>query len=98
MERKKGFTMAELILWQELYPDAMLELDPASLRSRIDAARAAIGQAMEDPNINRKLEDKQAMSGALRNLQTLERLELQRYASRQPGYGFEGGVRENNVS
>jgi hypothetical protein len=85
MGRKKGFTMAELISWQELYRDAMLEVDPASLRRRIDAARAAIGQAMEDPNPNRKLEDKQAMIEAVRNLQTLERLELQRSTpSRSP--------------
>jgi len=80
MERKKDFTMAELISWQRLYRDAMLEVDPVSLRSRIDAARVALGQAMDEPNTNRKLEDKQAMIEALRNLQTLERLELRKSA------------------
>ena len=80
VDRKKGFTMAELISWQELYRDAMLELDPASLRRRIEAARAAIGQTMDEPSPNRKLEDKQAMIEALRNLQTLKRLELERSA------------------
>jgi hypothetical protein len=72
--------MAELISWQELYRDAMLELDPASLRNRIEAARVAIGKAMDEPNANRSLEDKQAMIETLGNLQTLERLELQRSA------------------
>lgn len=72
--------MAELISWQQLYRDAMLEVDPVSLRSRIDAARAALGQAMDEPPTSCKLEDKQAMTEALRNLQTLERLELQRSA------------------
>jgi len=90
--------MAELISWQELYRDAMLEVDPFSLRRKIDAARAVLGQAMEEPNTNRKLEDKQAMIEALRNLQTLERLELRGSANPDSLTMAGGGViRENNV-
>ncbi|MFZ0309421.1 MAG: hypothetical protein WAL89_14715 [Candidatus Sulfotelmatobacter sp.] len=41
--------------WQELYTAAMLELDRAALQSRIEAAQAAIQQAMEELAGNRKV-------------------------------------------
>jgi len=67
------------VLWQELYTAAMLELNQANLQGRIEAAQVAIGQAMTDLASNRKdgaVEEMQAMADALRNLQTLQRVEL----------------------
>jgi hypothetical protein len=67
------------VLWKKLYTEAMLELDHASLRNRIDAAQAAIRDEMRNLANDRSanaLEDMRAMSDALHNLQTLQRLEL----------------------
>jgi hypothetical protein len=67
------------VLWKKLYTAAMLELDRASLRNRIDAAQAAIRDAMRELANDRSagaLEEMRAMSDALHNLQTLQRLEL----------------------
>jgi hypothetical protein len=36
------------VLWKELYTAAMLELDPATLRSRIEAAQIAVRNAMQE--------------------------------------------------
>jgi signal transduction histidine kinase len=63
--------------WQDLYRDAMLELDEATLYSKIETARAAIRQAMEAlVSEEGNAEDKQVMTEALRNLQVLQRLEM----------------------
>ena len=63
--------------WQDLYRDAMLELDEATLCSKIETARAAIRQAMEAlVSEEGNVEDKQVMTEALRNLQVLQRLEM----------------------
>lgn len=67
------------VLWKKLYTAAMLELDRASLRNRIDAAQAAIRDALRELANDRSagaLEEMRAMSDALHNLQTLQRLEL----------------------
>jgi hypothetical protein len=67
------------ILWKDLYTAAMLELDRANLPGRIEAAQAAIRQAMEERTSTDGLgaaEDRQAMTDALRNLQTLQRVEF----------------------
>jgi hypothetical protein len=85
--------MVKQMLWQESYCAALLELNHASLKSSIDTARAAIEQAMKEPNGDRRLEDKQAMMEALRTLQTLERLELQRSGpSDSPLVAWGGGM------
>lgn len=71
--------MTTNILWQDLYTAAMLELDRTNLQGRIEAAQAAIRQAMGEPIRNPRLggvEDTQAMADALRNLQTLQRVEF----------------------
>jgi negative regulator of replication initiation len=69
--------MKQDVLWQELYRAAMLELDHANLEGRIEAAQVAIRQAMEELITNdENAEDRRAMAEALRNLQTLQRLEL----------------------
>jgi hypothetical protein len=72
------------VSWQELYNAAMLELEHANLRGRIEAAQTAIRQAMEELASNRELrtvEETQAMADALHNLQTLQRVELRTPAS-----------------
>ena len=53
--KKKRSPMAGSTSWQELYTAAMLELDRAALQSRIEAAQAAIQQAMEELAGNRKV-------------------------------------------
>jgi hypothetical protein len=71
-------------LWQDLYTVAMLEVDRANLQGRIEAAQAAIRQAMEEPTRNPQLgavEDTQAMADALRNLRTLQRVEFRKSES-----------------
>jgi hypothetical protein len=63
----------------ELYTAAMLELDRAMLPGRIEAAHAAVLQAMEELADDHTLEageEKQAMADALRNLGTLRRVEF----------------------
>ena len=65
--------------WQKLYKVAMLELDPVALPSRIEAARLAIRQALEElasDGTAEAAEKRQALADALGNLQTLHRLEL----------------------
>lgn len=65
--------------WYDLYAAAMLEFDRAALPSKIEAARTAIRQAMEEATANHCAGtpvDPQVMSDALRNLQTLQHVEL----------------------
>jgi hypothetical protein len=67
------------VRWEELYSQAMLELDRASLRRRIEAARSAIKDAMRElaSTGNASAEESMwAMTDALRNLQTLQWVEF----------------------
>ena len=88
--------------WRELYTAAMLELDHGRLQNRIDAAQVAIRQSME------KLmgfcavgdaEKLQALSGALGNLQALQRVEFRNViSSGSPSLGpGEGSCHETHV-
>jgi len=68
--------MANDFSWQELYKAAMLELDHTLMHSRIEEARTAIRRAREELiSKDGNVEDRQAMTEALRSLQTLQRLE-----------------------
>ena len=72
-------SMTNSVSWQELYTTAMLELDRATLAVKIAAAQAAVLQATEelaDNHTPRAGEEKQALADALRNLQTLQRVEF----------------------
>ena len=64
--------------WQELYAAAMLELDHAKLRIKIDVAEAAIREAREKlaGGTVGDAEQMQALAAALGNLQTLQRVEF----------------------
>jgi len=67
------------ILWRDLYAAAMLELDRDNLHHRIEAARAGIQRARKDLTRNPTpgaAEEMHSMADALRNLDTLQRLEL----------------------
>ena len=67
------------ILWRDLYAAAMLELDRDNLHDRIEAARAGIQRARKELTRNPPpgaAEEIHAMADALRNLDTLQRLEL----------------------
>lgn len=64
--------------WRDSYAAAMLELDRTQLPGKIEAAQAAIKQAMEELVIDGRpgtVEEKQYMTDALLNLRALERLE-----------------------
>jgi hypothetical protein len=66
-------------LWQDFYAAAMLELDRAALPGKIEAAQAAIQEAMEETKRSsegRSAAETQSMSDALRNLRTLQRVEF----------------------
>ena len=67
------------ILWHDLYAAAMLELDHANLHDRIEAARAGIQRARKELTRNPTpgaAEEMRSMADALRNLDTLQRVEL----------------------
>jgi hypothetical protein len=74
--------------WRDRYAAAMLELDPANLKIRIDAAEALIQQVYEQqsrvPGTSRT-EEIQALKDAMHNLRTLRRVEQSR-AWRQSGF------------
>jgi len=73
--------MADDASWQELYAAAMLELDRVHLQSRIDAAEIAVRQSMEkltDQCAVGAAEELRALSSALGNLQTLQRVEFRK--------------------
>ncbi len=78
--------MMENVLWQDLYAAAMLELDRDHLQRRIDAAQAAIQQARNEISEQGAdcVEQIQALTDALRNLQTLQRVEFQNNHTSQP--------------
>lgn len=67
-------------LWYDSYSAAMLEFDRAALPGKIEAARTAIRRALEEAAIDRSfgtLPETQAMFDAMRNLQALQRVELE---------------------
>lgn len=67
------------ILWRDLYAAALLELDRDNLHGRIEAARARIRRALKELTKNptsTAAEEKQSMADALRNLETLQWVEL----------------------
>lgn len=73
--------MADNPSWEQMYAAAMLELDHGRLQSRIDAARVAIRRPMEELMGNCAVgagEEMQALSAALGNLQTLQRVEFRK--------------------
>jgi hypothetical protein len=70
-----------VVLWQELYRAAMLELDGARLEHRIAAAHAAMQRRMEELPANNydrggSLDEHRAIADALQNLRTLQRVEF----------------------
>jgi|HubBroStandDraft_4_1064222.scaffolds.fasta_scaffold13645_3 hypothetical protein len=68
------------VLWKELYQAAMLELDLGKLPGRIEAAQAAIREAVEDlagDHSGRVREEMQALLDAQSNLRILQRAEFQ---------------------
>jgi hypothetical protein len=66
-------------MWRDRYAAAMLELDPANLKIRIDAAEVLIQQVYDQqsrvPGAG-KTEEMQALKDAMHNLRTLRRVEL----------------------
>jgi hypothetical protein len=76
--KRKVLPVKTNISWKDLYAAAMLELDRANLPNRIESARAAIRQALDELASDRDfgaIEEAQALADALRNLQALQRVE-----------------------
>jgi hypothetical protein len=80
--------------WLESYAAAMLELDLVCLPGRIEAARAAIGQAMEElaGNHERSSEELRSMSSALGNLQALQRVTFKSSSPAEYGLSSDRGA------
>jgi hypothetical protein len=87
--------------WRELYESAMLELDPVRLQSGIQIALLAIREEMKDLTGSCQVgaaEELAALSDALGNLQTLQRVESGRIIScSQSPTPPEGGFHETRV-
>ena len=67
------------ILWHDLYAAAMLELDRDNPHDPIEAARAGIQRARKERTRNPTpgaAEEMHSMADALRNLDTVQRVEL----------------------
>ncbi|HZW95474.1 MAG TPA: hypothetical protein VFF64_21165 [Candidatus Eremiobacteraceae bacterium] len=63
--------------WKDLYAGAMLERNPSCLANKIKAAEETLRQAMEElPDEVGAVEEMRTMTGVMRNLQALQRLEL----------------------
>ena len=63
-------------VWQSLYSDALVELDPIKLLQKIDAAQKAIGDRLNDALGGRNpidVDEWQAMEDARHNLQFLKK-------------------------
>jgi hypothetical protein len=91
---KKGPPVTTDQSWQELYAAAMLELDLVCLAGRIEAAQAAIRQAMKElaGAPERITAEMQEMSSALGNLQTLQRVTLRGSQYVQPEFSSDRGA------
>jgi hypothetical protein len=80
MERNMAIRMTKDVLWQALYKAAMLELEPTKLQNKIEPARAAIQQRVEEltrmTHGGSSVEEQQATDDARRNLRTLQRVEF----------------------
>jgi hypothetical protein len=71
--------MTNSVSWQDLYTTAMLELDRTMLQGTIEAAQTDLRQAMKELSGDHKVEaeeEMQTMADAVRNLQTLQRVEF----------------------
>lgn len=68
--------MTKDVLWRELYKAAILELDPALLNKRIEAAHAAIQwRTAELENDGNSGEEHRDMVDALNNLRAIQKVE-----------------------
>jgi hypothetical protein len=59
--------------WQKYYQEALLELDPARLRERIDQAYKSIQRCMDLTSPHSHPTQRQALEDALANLRVLRR-------------------------
>jgi hypothetical protein len=57
--------------WQSLYRTAMAESDPVKLSAKIEAARRAIRNRLEDADDPRESRERQQLNNALYALETL---------------------------
>ena len=63
--------------WEQVYADAMLEIDESKLQNRIDLAMAVLGDSLQELGQSaREMQERQAIHDALRTLGFL-RKELQ---------------------
>ncbi len=86
---QKEALMTKDVLWRELYKAAILELDPAILHKRIEAAHAAIQQRtaeLGNSHDGNPGEERREMVDALNNLRAIQKVES-RVASESSGPG-----------
>ena len=84
--------MSESYQWTVLYKEAILELDPANLQTKIGLARATIQQRLDEIKALRDelaMEERHAIADALHNLRTIQTIEFKSFnvndgAQRQP--------------
>ena len=70
--------MTESYPWKDLYREAILELDPAKLQTKIALARATIQQRLDEIKTARDaqaMEERHAIADALHNLRTIQTIE-----------------------
>jgi hypothetical protein len=60
--------------WQKLYEAAVLELDPAVLATRVQAAKAAIHSRMVELGTSQPVDEDSRLEGALKILDGLLRM------------------------
>jgi hypothetical protein len=76
----------EEFAWQELLKAAMIELDPAKLAERIQAARVAIRRRIEELEFSDsadRSQERDAITDGLRSLQVLEQVEFRSVNQRE---------------
>ncbi len=81
--------------WRALYAAAMLELDRGHLQIRINTAQSVIRQIMQELKDRCSVgaaEELQALSSALGNLQTLQRVEFRKPVSSDSENLTRGGL------
>jgi len=74
--------VSESYQWAVLYKEAILELDPAKLQTKIAAARAIIQQRLDEIKALRDelaMEERHAIADALHNLRTIQTSEFKSF-------------------
>jgi hypothetical protein len=78
-EENMVMVMSNKVGWQDFYKSAILELNPMELRNKVELARTAMNQHLEELRLGadaNSIDEQRAIGDALKNLGALERFEL----------------------